>query len=154
MLHPLSLWIPLLILLPNLAFLKLQPRNMPQPARPPNRVLQAAEMAGRFGTMAVPLFFKMDTGDLYAFLALQGMILSLALYYAGWLRYIRQNRDYNWLYAPMFGIPVPMAVSPVLYVLFAAAVLHSPLYLLFGALLGIGHLPLSYAAYRETQNRG
>lgn len=56
MFHPASLFIPFLVLLPNLLFFRSTPQNMSgQPN--PSLIFSVAEGIGRIGTMIVPLFF-------------------------------------------------------------------------------------------------
>jgi hypothetical protein len=48
-------------------------------------------------------------------LAGEVMLLALAFYYTGWVRYFTRGRTPALLYKPLLGIPLPLAVSPVDY---------------------------------------
>ncbi|MDT3429147.1 hypothetical protein J2Z22_004747 [Paenibacillus forsythiae] len=149
MFHPLSLVIPFLILLPNLMFIGLQPRNKPNEEDKGNPIFSVAEAVGRVGVFLIPLFSSIHIDHFYEVISLIGMIVSLSLYYLGWIRYVRGDREYSLLFAPMFGIPVPLAISPVLYFLFAAVVLHSPYLFACGVIFAIGHILSSLSAYNK-----
>ncbi|OBZ18516.1 hypothetical protein A8L34_02750 [Bacillus sp. FJAT-27264] len=150
MFHPWSLVIPLLILLPNLLFFKLEPRNMPS-EKNTNLFFTIAEGIGRFGVILVSLFFIIHLQETYEIIALIGMILSLLLYYFGWGRYFRNDREYKLLYSPMLGIPVPLAISPIIYFLCASVVLHSVYMLIFSVIMAVGHIPSSLREYQRSE---
>jgi hypothetical protein len=84
---------------------------------------------------------------------LNAMLLLMAFYYAGWNRYFRNGRDYSLLYLPMFRIPVPLALSPVLYFVFSAGLLKSLPMMIAAILLAIGHLPVSIMKSRRIKYR-
>ncbi|SEN28855.1 hypothetical protein SAMN04487895_10153 [Paenibacillus sophorae] len=150
MFHPMSLIIPFLILLPNLMFIRLQPRNGPnQGEEKGNPILSAAEGVGRLGVFIIPIFSSVHIDHSYEVISLIGILISLSLYYIGWIRYFGRGREYNLLFAPMIGIPVPLAVSPVLYFLFASVVLHSVYLFICGVLFAIGHIPNSLNSYKK-----
>jgi hypothetical protein len=152
LLHPASLIIPLLIVLPNLIFIRFPPAN--PPTRPnPSLLLDAAETIGRLGVMAVPLFYPMRIHQSYEMISLIVMLTTLLLYCRGWLKYVRSDRDYSRLLTPMLGIPVPMAVFPCLYFLVASVVLHSVLFFVFAAVFAIGHIANSLKDYRLIARR-
>jgi hypothetical protein len=69
------------------------------------------------------------------------MGVSLAFYYAGWTRFFAGPRDYAFLFKPMLGISVPMALSPVLYFLASSIVLGSIWQAVAATILGAGHVP-------------
>ena len=77
------------------------------------------------------------------------MLLALAIYYAGWARYFRQGRDYALLYMPMLNIPVPLAISPVIYFGAASLLLHSFILAIVAILLGVSHIYLSLQKARR-----
>jgi len=151
LLHPASLIIPLLVLLPNLFFFAGKPADKTGEAKrrePP--LLVALEGIGRSGVFLLPGFFAIHTGRLYEFAALIGMLVSLALYYYGWVRYFRHGRENSLLFSPILGIPIPMAVSPILYFLLAAVVLRAPPLFLSALILVAGHIPISLQQYRRN----
>jgi hypothetical protein len=149
--HPLSLAIPLLVLIPNLFFFKTKPAHPPENPPGENPILSVAERIGRICVFVLPVLSEIHIRSLYEISALIGMILLILFYYWGWLRYFLGNREYKLLFAPIMGIPVPMATGPVLYFLLAAVVLHSPYLLIGGVILGIGHIPISLNTYYQTK---
>jgi hypothetical protein len=51
--------------------------------------------------------------------------LSLLFYYAAWLRYFTGGRTIEIMYQPLFGVPLPLAVSPVVFLGVSAYLLSS-----------------------------
>jgi hypothetical protein len=156
MVHVSSLLIPAAVLLPNILFMVWPPKLMPERKElQENLLYQVAEGIGRAGTIVLPLFSSMEMGGKLERFALAGMLLSLGLYVIGWLRYLWNDRQYRFLYAPMLGIPVPMAVMPILYFISASFLLPSvfvPL-LVCSLILGSGHIPASLRIHRFLQNK-
>lgn len=149
-----SIVIPLLILIPNMIFFALKPTNVSVVNNESNntaeKILTAFEWLGRIGIFILPIFYKINTSSTQIKVFLLLMILSLGIYYACWRRFFVRNRDYSLLFKPLWLIPIPMAVSPILYMLFASFVLNSKLLLLSTVLLSIGHIPISYNEYKRT----
>jgi len=154
LIHVMSLIIPFAILLPNLFFFVIPPRNMPaeggESARP---ILKLSEGIGRLGVFVLPLFSTIHSDNPYEVVFLLAMFVFLAIYGAGWLRYYVRGRGYELLFSPMYGMPVPLAISPILYFISASVVLHSPLLFLSSLLLALGHIPLSLDTYHHNNHR-
>jgi hypothetical protein len=152
MFHPLSLAIPIIVLAPNLLFLVLKPHHLPDGnSIKENPILLSLEWIGRIGVFILPVFSSIHMKNSCEITAFAGMLASIALYYWGWLRYFIHNRQYRLLVSPIMGIPVPMAIGPIVYFIFAAVVLHS-IYLFVGSvLLAAGHIPLSLNSYYRNQ---
>jgi len=85
----------------------------------------------------------------YEWVSLIGMFIFLLFYYYGWIRYFMGNREYGLLFSPLFGVPVPLAISPVLYFLCASVILHSPFMLISSLILAAGHIPASLNICRQ-----
>lgn len=79
------------------------------------------------------------------------MLICLGLYYSGWIRYFAKGRRYPLLFAPLLGIPLPMAVGPVTYFLAASFFLRSPALCGAAVLLGIGHIYIAAADRRSCE---
>jgi len=151
LLHPVSLLIPFMILLPNLAFARLQPRSLPGPHESKeNPILVGAERVGQLGAFVLPLFYTIHIETAFEKFSFAGMVLFLALYYLGWMRYFSGDREYKLLFKPMLGVPVPMAIGPVMYFLLASIVLHAPFLLICSAVFALGHIPISLNTYQRT----
>ena len=145
-----SFIIPLVILLPNIVFTLTTPTHKPPSAESVKGllVLTTLEKTGQIGVFLIPAFLTLAIDSPAKIIAALGMFVALAVYYEGWVRYFFNERDYRLLFQPLLGLPVPMAISPVVYFLCAAVVLDS--YLLLGAsvVLAAGHIPLSIHEYR------
>ena len=135
--------IPLLVLLPNVLMVRFPPTERPGDASGVNRWLQALERLGQAGVFVIPCFYRIRIQDTMAVVSLAALALALVAYYLGWLRYMRQGRRYALLFAPLWGIPLPMAVMPVIYFGAAAVLVRSwPLAAATGV-FAIGHLAVS-----------
>lgn len=63
------------------------------------------------------------------------------------------DRSYALLFEPFLGVPLPLAISPIVYLL-AVSVLFGSWYLaLATVILGIGHLSISFQESRDVQDR-
>lgn len=151
MLHISSFIIPVLVMLPSVSFMFLSPRNVPAPdGSRVHPVLSAVETAGRVGTIVLPLFYPVCLNHGYEAAALAGMAVCLLLYYAVWMVYYRRGRDFARLFAPLWGIPVPLAVFPSVYFLLASFLLHAVPLLAAGLIFGAAHIAVSLQTYRRT----
>lgn len=152
MLHITSLIIPIAVLLPNLFFFGIPLRNSPANIEvKESLILKIAEGIGRLGVFVIPIFSSIHHDKQYEVLSILGMFTFLLLYYIGWIRYFRRDREYKLLFSPMIGIPVPLAVTPILYFLSASIVLHSSLLFISSLILAIGHIPINLITYHQNE---
>ena len=114
-------------------------------------MLVIPERLGQFGCFLIPLFYGITISSTWEILAAAGMGMALAVYYAGWGRYLRQCNQHRLLFSPLWHIPVPMAVAPVLYFLLSAVILHAWTMALAALVLGAGHIPITLLQYRCIQ---
>lgn len=123
------------------------------PANPPKEpiVLVVLERTGLAGCLIIPAFYPIDIAGTLGIIAVVGTGLMLATYYYCWLRYFRHNRNYPWLFAPLSVMPVPLAISPVLYFMLSSIILHSLPLFLSDLILASGHIPVSLISYRNTK---
>jgi len=143
--------ISILALIPNLLFRVFPPRNIPRELSQPARGLEIVEWIGRIGAFVIPFFCWIEiTGTLEA-IATGIMIGALGLYYAGWLRYMRQGGSFALLFQPLLHIHLPIAVAPIVYFYAAAIVLHAWPLLLAAVLLTIGHLHVSNVSWKAAK---
>lgn len=153
MFHFISIIIPTAVLLPNLFFFVLPPNNLPGNMEDKESLLfKMSEGIGRLGVFILPILSSIHHEEYYEVLSVIGMSIFLLLYYSGWIRYFRRGRDYKLLFLPMIGIPVPLAIIPILYFICASVVLHSPLLFLSSLLFAIGHIPISLKTYQRINN--
>jgi len=73
-------------------------------------------------------------------------LLFLALYYIVWIRYFVGGRDIALLGKSFMFIPLPLAIFPVLYYLFASIWLHNGIAIIFIIIFGIAHNVVSYVS--------
>jgi hypothetical protein len=145
--------ISVLILLPNLLWMVFPPRG--KPASDPvqrdglYRLMEILEWVGRIATFVIPFFYRKDVQSTGQVASLVVMALALLVYYAGWARYFLRGRSYALLFEPLLGLPIPLAISPTVYLLAASVLLGSWYLALATVLLGIGHLWISY---QESQH--
>jgi hypothetical protein len=148
--------ITLLILFPNV-FYFWAPRPPVDAYDIPRTLLDSAmgvlERAGQLGAFILPFFYDITFQPLGHTLALAGMGIVLVFYYVCWGRYFTMGRQAILLYAPLARIPLPMAVSPIVYFL-AAALLFGSLPLAAAALvLAAGHLYVSQKEYLRLKKK-
>lgn len=142
--YPINLLIIGFILLPNILFSIFQPVNIPVQSDRPSWwiVIIAFEWIGRLGIFILPLFWEIrfDKNKLI-FLVL--MCLMIAIYYIGWARFFLHGREFKLLFEPLFGIPIPMAVSPVLCIFFLGLTQNSWPVVAATIIMSLGHIPES-----------
>nr|WP_169717694.1 hypothetical protein [Sporomusa silvacetica] len=140
----------MMVLIPNLLWLLFPPTNAPAVEEVDEPVgLMILERAGQFGVTIIPLFYPVILDDAASSFYLIAMLLLLIVYYAGWFRFFQRGRNYSLLFLPLWRIPIPMAVSPVLYFVLSAGLLKSFPMFLAALLLASGHLAISYREYRR-----
>ncbi len=143
LLHPLSLSIPAAVLVPNLLYLLYPPVNAEQGAAADPPLFTILERVGQACCFLMPIFFPLSFSGPLVVSAWIALALSLGLYYAGWIRYMRGGRDFSLLFRPMFGIPIPMAVFPVACFLLESIVMRSILPAVAALVLGVGHITIT-----------
>ena len=150
---PLGGVIALAVLLPNVLAVFLPPTirlvSDPQPSGKRMRIMTVVERIGQVGSFVIPFFYRLRLAGAKDAVALAFMIGTLILYYVGWVRYIVLGRAEVLFYRPLFGIPLPMAVMPVIYFLAASVLLDSVWLLLASVALGAGHLTISWLHSRS-----
>jgi hypothetical protein len=99
--------IPLIIMLPNLIWFLLPPASTNNNAHVP-LALNIAENVGRVAILVLPFFYSLSFDKGFSGVALVVACLSLALYYAGWIRYFAGGREAALLGASFLGIPLPL----------------------------------------------
>lgn len=148
-----SILIPLLVILPNLLWVKwppVDPPPLPAEQSPRWRALGALEQIGRMGVFAVPLFYLPRPTAAGFWIVVGVMAVALLTYYLCWLHFFLGGRRYALLFRSLGVLPIPLAVAPVAYFAAAAWLLQSWPMLLAALLLAAGHLPTSYREYRRS----
>lgn len=149
-LYPFSLLITAAVLAPNLLFLVLSPSDAKKYGESADPLLfTILERIGQVGSFILPLFFPLAFSGTLVHVAWIVMGVFLAFYYAGWTRFFMGPRGYSLLLRPLLGVPVPMALSPVLYFLVSSVVLGSIWQAIAAAILGVGHVTITIREYRR-----
>jgi hypothetical protein len=134
--------IPLLVMLPNVLWMFAPKADAgTSPSEPLS--LTILENVGRFATLILPFFFSLDLHKRFSIPVLIVMGLAMAVYYACWIRYFTGGRATALLGAPFLGIPQPMAVTPIVFLILSSYLMGS--WWMFGAsvLFGVAHIWVS-----------
>ena len=149
--------IPVLVLLPNLLWLVFPPRGTPAAEMvsksPLVRLMEVLEWLGRLGCLIIPCFYQVEVKGGWQLGALGVMAAALLLYYAGWARFFLGRRAYRLLFESLLGVPLPLAVSPIVFFLGAAALLGSWPMAAAALILAAGHIYLSHESSRVLGER-
>lgn len=143
-----------LLLLPNLLWLAFPgPQSTSSPVGgPPSWVvsLQPVEMALRVAVFALPFFLTLDFTRPEARAALVVASLALCFYYAAWYRYFTNGREIHFLFNSWLGVPVPLAVAPIVYLAAASVLTRSVLLGIVTCAFGIVHILVSVMMSRTS----
>jgi hypothetical protein len=150
---PLGGLVTILVLLPNLLMIFLPPTSLPAPGKKNSltAAMEIIERAGQVSAFVIPFFYSLRVQDGLEIACLAGMLLALSFYYLNWGRYALQGRAFRLLYQPCAGIPIPLAISPVIYFLLASAMFHSWFLLAAAMVLGIGHIYISSLEWQRAR---
>jgi hypothetical protein len=150
--HWMNLFIPLVVFAPYALWLLLPSAIKTSGEKNKTPILWTfLENVGRVCVTIVPVFYPIVLDGEFSRVCVNGMLFLAVFYFAGWYRYFRSGREHAFLYLPMWKIPIPLAISPVLYFLLSAGLLQSIPMLVAALLLGFGHIPISYQAYQRTK---
>ena len=146
---PLNLILVALILFPNLLCVVFPPSSIPiqSPKSGWWNLVTALEWIGRLAVFTLPLFWEMKIDTRGKEIILASMALCVLVYYTCWVRYMIGGREFKLLFEPLFFIPVPMAVFPVLYLILAALLLNSWTISLAAVIFAVGHILESLRNY-------
>lgn len=138
------------ILLPNLLFMAFPPQNVPLGLKGGNILLTVMERAGQVGFIIIPIIsYSYFSG--IAFNIFTGiMIFSAIMYYGLWIRYFVRGREFYLLFKPLGVIPVPMAVFPIIYMLFSAIWLRHMWLGAAAVIFAVGHYFNSRKSYKHA----
>lgn len=150
---PLGGLISLAVLLPNLLVVFMPPRAVPAAEENDGnfKIMQGIERVGQIGTVIIPFFYPLPPLRGSSVDALFVMALALLFYAIGWLRYVSKGQRYVLLFAPLFGIPLPMTLNPILYFGAAAVFLRAWPLGITVVLLAAGHIYVSRNALARCQ---
>jgi hypothetical protein len=139
--------VPLLVAIPNVAWAlgasrSSSPALTGHPAAE-SEVLILLERIGRVALFVVPCFYPLVVVSSMDRACLGVGALALIVYYLAWGRYFLQGRAAGLLLSPLGGLPVPLAVSPVVAFLAACVLTRSVLLTAVTLAFGFAHVSLS-----------
>lgn len=138
--------LPMLI---NIIYALFPPTNVAEEASDANKILTGVENGSRvLFAIAICILVskrKVDYQSLWLYLGL----VFLVLYYIVWIRYFIGGRDVALWGKSFLFVPIPLAVFPVLYFLFASIWLHNYVAVILMVIFGIAHNVSSYISFRE-----
>jgi hypothetical protein len=150
---PLGGLISVAVLIPNIIWALFPPPDLPGPRKEAksglSMTLGVIEQVARVGAFATPFFCTFVPLHLIERTALVVLLAAPGLYYLCWIRYFTRGRGARLLYQPLWGVPVPMAVSPAIYFAAASVMLHAPWLAAATMLLSVSHIPLTYREARR-----
>lgn len=149
--------VTVLLLLPNALFLIFKPVDaLPEDAEKGKtmQLMENLERVGQAGSFSLPFFYDFQFATTVGKIALACMALSLSLYYLCWGRYFLRGRRFIWLYKPLWGIALPMALFPLFFLLAASAALRSIPLAAATAVLAVGHLSVSAHEFARACGAG
>lgn len=144
---PFGLAVSLAVLAPNLLMIAFPPRD-PAPSVLVPWPLTWLERAGQALCLVVPAITA--AGEL-RWWWLAPAAVALATYYGLWGRYIASGREFATLYRPLWMVPVPMAILPVVVFLSAAVWLSNGWIAAAAVVLAAGHVPASALIARAIE---
>lgn len=110
-------------MIPNFAYMLLAPQEQIEKERK-NSHLNAEDLSRDFFVFFLVAFSSETKGSIiYLIVAL----VFLALYYITWFRYFKNGKDEKFLLSPLGFIPVPLAIFPNIYFIFASLYLENML---------------------------
>jgi hypothetical protein len=148
------LYVVMPVALPNIFFLVFPPKNTPKSNYEKSiffRIALLSERIGQISIFILPIFYSCDFTEIKGKILLAIMILSLVLYYIGWIRFFVNGREYSRLYSPLLSIPIPLAIFPLIYFACAAIAMKSILPGAATILLAAGHITVSYREFRRIR---
>lgn len=154
---PLGGLISLAVLLPNILYLALPPREVPPGSVQPDarhRTMQFMERLGQIAVVVIPFFYALPALRAASVDALVVMGLALGFYYSAWARYATKGHRFVLLYAPFLGVPLPMGLAPVVYFTAAAVFLSSWPLALAVLVFAVGHLTISARQWKRVKTFG
>jgi hypothetical protein len=147
-----ALIIILIILLPNLLFVLFPPSNKPENMPDENKWVSMIEHGGQILFFAAFLFVPVADIENRNPILLMCMILCTLIYYALWIRYMVKKQVYNALFETVLGIPIPMAIFPILAFTFAVLWLQAWLALIPLVLFAVGHFINSWNSAQQLHS--
>lgn len=149
----------LLLIIPNLFWVKFKPDGYENYVHNENKVLGVLEKIGEVGATVLLVFFK--DCNLHAFFSKSYVILPvlflyillafilMVLYEIYWIRYFISKRTMKDFYRGIAGIPLAGAVIPVISLFILGLYSRNIAIIAVSVILGIGHIGIHYGHSKE-----
>lgn len=138
--------LPMLI---NIVYFVKKPANAPEESVCPYRWVEMIEQATRvLYVIALCILVSDRKIVLQSPWPILAMVF-LVLYYIVWIRYFAGGRKVSLMEKSFLFVPIPLAVFPVLYYLFAAIWLHNYIAAVVMIVFGVAHYVVSYLSFHS-----
>lgn len=131
--------VPALLMLPNFAWMLFYSLDAGAKSAVPV-ALSMAENASRIVALALPFFYSLNFKRGVSKAVLVGMAIALAVYYLAWARFFTGGGADALLSAPLLGIPSPLALAPVAFLLLSSYLMNSGWMLGVALCFGVLHV--------------
>ena len=131
----------------NVVYFMFPPLNTTETPKEENAILSMIEQGSRILFAILICILVSNKKVDYQSPMLYLSILFLVLYYIVWLRYFIGMREERLLGESFLFVPMPLAVFPVLYFLFAALWLHNYPAAVIMIIFGVAHNMISYQSF-------
>jgi len=151
-------WVTIIVLLPNLFALIYPPLDSDNKKdihkeHTKYRIMEILERVGQISSFVLPFLYTIDGSMLLnrKFIVI-GMMICILVYYFCWIRFlVERKREY--FYKKILIIPLPMALTPILYFVMSALLFESKYLLVGSILLAVGHIYISNYDYQEIRRQ-
>jgi hypothetical protein len=140
-----------LIFAPNLLYVKYPPKDIPKGLKDVNMFFTLLERVGQTAFFIILVLSKNNYKNTKANIWFILMVISIIVYYALWIRYVIKGKYFSLLFKPIWIIPIPMAIFPVLAFGFAALLGKSVYLGITVIIFAIGHFVNSWNSYLRTK---
>jgi hypothetical protein len=113
--------------------------------------MELVERVGQVATFVVPIWFKFVLSGWLNWAMFAVMSVALVFYYAGWIRFVRSGSRYRDMFAPLLGVPIPMALAPIVYFSAAAVGMHSWQLAVAVTVMAVGSVYVSLSMWSYLQ---
>ncbi len=143
-----GLLIGISILIPNILFIIFPPKNVPEKLKDAGIIFTSLERIGEVGCLFILAISQDKYQNFNIDIWFVLMVICILIYYSLWIRYVAKGHEFSLAFKPLYFIPIPMAVFPVLAFAFAS-LWGKSIYLAFIViLLAIGHFTNSWHTYK------
>ena len=136
-----------IILIPNIFFFIFPSQNTAENLNPIPLVFTIFEQVGRLACFVLPILLGKKIAEQGFSYLLVLMAISVMIYYICWICFFVNGREYYDLFKPLWVIPIPMAIFPVLYFLLLGIWAKSPVLMISSIIFAIGHFKESWNIY-------